>query len=195
MTKGARHTADTHADKNEVPFPEKIQDKPASDPKKNAKTVKNEKRMNSKKKRESVSLGSFSEIIEKVKELYELCGKHIRRLLKSIRISDTELDLLVSNEDAFAAAMQYGAVNALIWNFLATLGLIFSLEIKSVNIRCGFGGNGYAANGGFTVNVRPAAVLAAGFMLSVKLLYRYKIKDWLYRVKNKIFGKRKECVS
>ena len=119
---------------------------------------------------------SISETLDLISEILGLTGKHIRKLLFRITIDKVKLRLLVSDDDAFEAAMTYGAINAAVWNFIALLSTIFSVKIKSVNILCGFDEKKLEADGSCIVKLRPASALTAVAAIGLKLLYKYKLK-------------------
>lgn len=159
------------------------------------KSLKAKKRKQKRAMKDPLPLGSFPEIIGSLKEVLELCGKNIRKILKKIVIDDVDLNFLICDDDAFNAAIKYGAFNAFFWSLLGNISLIFTVKIKNINVQCGFGQSENKVDGSFTLKLRPASAIFAGSILAVKLLYHYKIKEKLCLIKNKIFGNRKECVS
>lgn len=143
-------------------------------PEKPEKPAKAAKRRRKKAEKLTAPKLTIAQYIEIVSEVLESCGKHARAMLGKICIRKVELDVFVSCSDPFSAAMQYGAVNAVIWNLLALLGTFFKLGLKKVNIRCGFEDDEFTGSGGCEIAVRPAAAIASGLIIGLKLLRIYK---------------------
>lgn len=100
--------------------------------------------------------------------------KAFRKLLKLIRFYDLRLDLTVGNDDPYKAGLNFGRINAIVYSLLGLLCCIFSVKIKSTDIRCDYENKTVDFSFGTTVYVRPSAVIALAAYVGV---YYLKIRN------------------
>ncbi|MCD7823130.1 MAG: DUF2953 domain-containing protein [Oscillospiraceae bacterium] len=100
----------------------------------------------------------------------------LKKLLKLIKIDDLELHLTVGGEDAAAAGMNFGKINAVFYNALALVCCLFSVKIKKTEIKCDYENKVFEATGSLMIKARILSILA----LAVYILINYvKIKSSL----------------
>lgn len=100
--------------------------------------VKNQKAILSKKLKtkknfknsikEKFSNKSLSEKISLAKKAYELLGKTLKKVLKTIKINNIEFIYVVSGEDAADIGIKYGRANMLVYSFYNLLKKIFDVK-------------------------------------------------------------------
>lgn len=112
----------------------------------------------------------LTDLIEKVKIIWNASCKPLLRIFKRIYIDGLVIDFVIAEGDAYETAMRYGTVNAAVYNVLNVLRLLFSTDIKSVDISCDFDGRASVYDGEVKVCLRPATVLSAVFSILFGLL-------------------------
>lgn len=112
----------------------------------------------------------LTDLIEKVKIVWNASCKPLLRIFKRIYIDGLVIDFVIAEGDAYDTAMRYGTVNAAVYNALNVLRLLFSTDIKSVDIACDFDGKASVYDGEVKICLRPATVLSAVFSILFGLL-------------------------
>lgn len=133
---------------------------------------KNEKKSKNKDKSEKKG-GKLKELKAKwqmIKPYIPTGWKAVKKLLKTIRISKTDIELSVGKEDAYESAMNYGKINAAVFNGLSALSMIFTVRLKRCNINCLFNENTFKYDVSAVVYVRPSALVAIAFCTLVNFL-------------------------
>lgn len=107
----------------------------------------------------------------KIKPYVPSGWKAVKKLLKKIRLMNTEIELSVGKEDAYEAAMTYGKMNTAVYDVLAALGLIFTMHYKKCRINCVFNEKCFRYDVKTCVCVRPSTVIAIAFCTLVNFLF------------------------
>lgn len=107
----------------------------------------------------------LTDLIEKVKIIWNASCKPLLRIFKRIYIDGLVIDFVIAEGDAYDTAMRYGTVNAAVYNALNVLRLLFSVDIKTVDIACDFDGKASVYDGEVKICLRPATVLSAAFSI------------------------------
>lgn len=119
-------------------------------------------------------IDKISSIIEKVKIIWSVSQKRLAHIFKHICIEDVMIDFLISDEDAYKAAMNYGAANAVVYNFINFIRTFFTVTIKTVDVTCDFKTKKSAYDFSVKITVRPATILSAVFGILFGLLINIK---------------------
>lgn len=147
------------------------------------KKYRSEKRVKNKVKKSGG--GFFTGLKEKyelVKPYIPMGWKYFKKLCKTIRFTDIRINLTVGREDAHEAAVFYGALQGVLFNFLGTFANIFTVKIKKANVNCVFTKNTISGEAEAAVRLRPSAIIALAVCIAVNFLIIF-IKQ---RRKNKI---------
>lgn len=142
----------------------------------NNKQNKPEPKAIKKKNKKSQKDSKLSEIKEKwkmIKPYAPLTWKTLRKLLRKIRFYNTEIDILLGNEDPYKAAVNYGYANIAFYQSLAFLCMIFSVKIKSCDLNTEFTEKKFEARISGNVYVRVSTILAILICCGVKMLKIY----------------------
>ena len=97
----------------------------------------------------------------------------LRKLLKKIRFYNTEIDIMLGNEDPYKAALNYGYFNTAFYHTLAFLCMVFSVKIKSCDINTEFIVKKFELKVSGDVYIRISTVLAIAICLLFKMLKIY----------------------
>ena len=112
--------------------------------------------------------------LELVSLLWGMYKKNIVRILKTIRISGVDFRAVAAGEDACAAAVKYGRINAVFYETVDILRKFMKVSLKKVLILCSYSADRSEYGGSFAISIRPSAVIANGFAMAVKTIFRIK---------------------
>lgn len=105
-----------------------------------------------------------------IKPYIPMGWKYFKKLLKTIRFTNTKIDIVTGKEDAYESAMFYGKIQAALFNILAVISGIFTVKIKKADVHCVFNEKKLEANGETVVKVRPSAMIAIAVCIGVSFL-------------------------
>lgn len=123
--------------------------------------------------------GSLSQKLDELKSyipLVEKCKTPLLKLLKSLKITGLDLNIIAADEDAFNAAMLYGSLNAAVYNLLALMKQAFVVKVKSVNIGCRFNYPETVCTISFAAELTPAKIIACAAVLLIAYI-KFKNND------------------
>lgn len=205
--------ADNNDEEKQVPFEDKVTDEAKEDRKasedkqvlasdeasRDNVNKSNEKKsfFKRKTKQKKLTKSKKSGKLDELKEKYNLIKpyiptgwKYFKKILKTIRITDTKIDLTVGKEDACEAALFYGKIQGALFNLLAVISGIFTVKIKEANVNCVFDEKKFDYGLHTIVRVRPSALIAISFCIAVNFL-RIFLPDYI-RKKRAARKKRRE---
>lgn len=116
--------------------------------------------------------GRSSAVLDKIKEYKPLAAaawKPLKKLLKTMKITGVDINIIAADEDAYEAAILYGNMNTLVYNVLALTKLMFKVKIKSISIGCRFNYPKTYCKISFKAELTPARIIACAAVL----LYAY----------------------
>ncbi len=76
--------------------------------------------------------------IEQGKILWESLKKPLSRLFRGIYISNLVIDFTAGGRDAYEAGMNYGKMNAIVYNAISAVRMFFTVTVKTVDINVDF---------------------------------------------------------
>lgn len=176
--------------KSEQILKQKTQDNIKKDEKIKSSEEKENKEKNRKKEKSTESkLDELKEKWEKIKPYIPIGKKVVKKLVKSIRISNLFLNLAIANEDAYECAMSFGKTNIAVYNSLSVLKLLFTVKVKKINITSKFNSPDTDYEFMCKVKTRPSTIIAIAFCALVSyLMINFKKK----RLDNKSEKENKE---
>lgn len=113
------------------------------------------------------------EKIELVKMILKSASKGLKKLLSAIKIYDIAVDIDVADEDACNAAINYGRMNAVVYNFISFLRTFFTISIEHINISCIYNSNESKYNAACNIHAIPSTILSAALIIGTKFLFLY----------------------
>lgn len=134
---------------------------------------------------EKPSRGGLGGLIDKYnyyKPLIPMGWKYFKKLLKAIRLYDTEISMVTAKSDAYDSAMFYGKLQMAVNNALALVCGIFSVRVRAVDIKCAFNEERFDYGVKSRVKLRPSTVIAIVVCVGVNYL--------IFRIKNKMKAKK-----
>jgi len=159
----------------------KAEKKQAKQAKKAAKQAgKQEKEEAEDQKEQGGSRGGVGGLIDKFnyyKPLLPMGWRYFKKLLKAIRLYDTEVSLVTAKPDAYESAMFYGKLQIALNNAVTLLCGIFTVRIKALGIKCEFNDDKLDYHAAVKVKLRPSTVIAIAVCVLINyLLFRFKKK-------------------
>lgn len=125
----------------------------------------------------------FNDIKEKwkiIKPYIPTSWKAVKKLLKTIRFCKTSIVIAVGKEDAYDSALNYGKVNAAVFNSLSLLQMIFTVKLKKCDVQCVFNENTFKYDINTRIYIRPSAVIAIAFCTLINfaiIFFKQRRKD------------------
>lgn len=133
----------------------------------------------------SQKIDKIFDIIEKVKIIWSVSKKWLVHIFKHIYIEELMVDFTISDEDAYKTAINYGKINAAVYNSINFIRTFFTVTIKTVDILCDFEKKEPQYDFSVKITVRPATILSAAFGILFGLLINIR----------KLIGKNKKQQS
>ncbi len=122
----------------------------------------------------SDKIDKLFEILEKVKIIWSVSKKYIAHIFKHIYIEEFVIDFSIADEDAYKAAMNYGTINAAVFNLINFIRTFFTVTIKTVDIICDFDSKDSVYDFSAKVTVKPSTIFSAVFGILFGLLINIK---------------------
>lgn len=146
-------------------------------------TATDQTEQSQKSKKESLTdkIDKLCDIIEKAKIIWNVSKKHLLNIFKRIYIEELMVDFFIADEDAYKTAMNYGKINAAVYNLINFIRTFFTVTIKTVDIVCDFDSKKSIYNFSTQITVKPSTILSAAFGILFGLLINV----------NKLIGKNK----
>lgn len=161
-------------------------DKP--EPSDKAESVQEKK---SEEKKQNSRLDKVKDSWEKYKKYIPMGWKYFRKLLKTIRFTDTEIDLTVGKEDACEAALFYGKIQGVLFNLISLISGIFTVKINKANVNCVFDKKTFDGAVKAKIRIRPSALIAIAFCMLAAFLKMY-LPEFIKKRKAKKIKKRND---
>lgn len=126
---------------------------------------------------------SIFDKIESFINLLEMGGRPLLRTLKGFRLKNVYIDFIVTNENAYICAMNYGHVCNVVYNGLAWISEVFTVSYKTVDIQCGFSLDKSQWDASCKVSFRFYNLVIAGIWFLITYIFKIFIPKKLKRKK------------
>lgn len=126
---------------------------------------------------------SLDELIEFVIGIWESAQRPLLKIFKGFRLRDLYIDFVIADEDAYDCALKYGKYSGLIYNGIAFLSQVFTVRLKTVDIRPAFGLSKGRWDAAGKLSFRLGTVVIAGLWFLVTYIFRTFIPDKLRKRK------------
>ena len=170
---------------NKTETPEKKEEKAEKPEKTEKEKPQNQPEDEAEESVEKPSRGGLGGLIDKYnyyKPLIPMGWKYFKKLLKAIRLYDTEISMVTAKSDAYDSAMFYGKLQMAVNNALALVCGIFTVRVRAVDIKCAFNEERFDYGVKSRVKLRPSTVIAIVVCVGVNYL--------IFRIKNKLKAKK-----
>ena len=82
---------------------------------------------------------TLSDKIEFIVDIWESAQRPLLKIFKGFRLKDLYIDFVIADEDAYDCAMKYGKYSTLVYNCIAFFSEIFTVRLKTIDVRPQFG--------------------------------------------------------
>lgn len=144
-----------------------------SEPVKKIKRVKKKKQKTADKPKKKGIIAKIKEQYNKYKPYIPMSWKYFKKLLKTIRFTDTKISVTVGWSDAYHAALLYGKTQRLVFGIVTLLSQVFTVKLKKCDVNCNFDELDLDGSVHTVVKIRPSALIAIAFCMGVKFLSIY----------------------
>lgn len=99
-------------------------------------------------------------------------GRPMRTILRGVKFSDVYIDFIIADEDAAQCAIRYGMFNAVIFNLLSFYSHFFTVRLKTVDIRPGFGVANSQMDAAGKLRFRLGTTVIAGMLFLITFIFK-----------------------
>ena len=108
--------------------------------------------------------------IEQFKIIWESSKKGLTKLFRHIYITDIVIDFIAGGEDACAAGVNFGRLNAIVYNAINFIRIWFIVTIRTVDINCDFTSEKSVYDAECTIKLKVGTAVSAVLMIAWALL-------------------------
>ena len=134
---------------------------------------------------------SLGEKVEFILDLWRAADRPVLRIFKGIRLYDLFVDFIISNQDAYKCAMNYGRLCGVFYPLLGWLSTLFTVRLRTVDINAGFGLDESRWDASVKVSFRVGTVVIAGIQFLFIYSFRYFIPAKMRERKQKKAARQK----
>ena len=128
---------------------------------------------------------SLSDKVEFLVGIWESAQRPMLKIFKGFKLKDFYIDFIIADEDAYDCALKYGRYSTLIFNGIAFFSQLFTVRLKTIDVRPQFGVSKgrWDTSGKLSFRLGTAAIAGAWFLLTY--IFRTFIPDKLRKRKMK----------
>ena len=111
---------------------------------------------------------SLSDKVEFLVGVWESAQRPMLKIFKGFKLKDFYIDFLIADEDAYDCALKYGKYSTLIFSGIAFFSQLFTVRLKTVDVRPAFGVSKgrWDTSGSFSFRLGTAVIAGAWFLLT-----------------------------
>ena len=128
---------------------------------------------------------TLSDKIEFIVGIWESAQRPLLKIFKGFKLRDLYIDFVIADEDAYDCALKYGKYSGLIHNGIAFLSQIFTVRLRTVDVRPQFGVSKGRWDAAGKLYFRLGTVVIAGTWFLLTYFFRTFIPDKLRKRKMK----------
>lgn len=128
---------------------------------------------------------SVSDKIDKIVGLWESAQRPVLKIFKGFRISDLYIDFVIADDDAYKCALKYGKYSAAVFNGIAFFSELFTVRLKTIDVRSQFGVSKGRWDVSGKLSVRLGTMVIAGVWLLITYLFRTFLPEKIRKFKMK----------
>ncbi|WP_294410683.1 hypothetical protein [uncultured Ruminococcus sp.] len=128
---------------------------------------------------------SLSDKVEFLVGIWESAQRPMLKIFKGFKLKDFYIDFIIADEDAYDCALKYGKYSTLIFNGIAFFSQLFTVRLKTIDVRPQFGVSKgrWDTSGKLSFRLGTAVIAGAWFLLTY--IFRTFIPDKLRKRKMK----------
>ncbi len=126
---------------------------------------------------------TLGEKVDFVLDLWRAADRPLLRIFKGVKLSELYIDFIIANEDAYKCAVNYGRISGIFYNLLAWLSALFTVKIKTIDVKPGFAMKKSRWDAAVKVSFQLGTLVIAGIWFLVIYIFKYFIPNKLRRRK------------
>ena len=128
---------------------------------------------------------SVSDKIEKILGIWESAQRPMLKIFKGFKLKDLYIDFEIADEDACDCALKYGKYSALIYNGIAFFSELFTVRLKTIDVRPAFGVSKGRWDAAGKLYFRLGTMVIAGAWFLITYIFRTFLPEKLRKRKMK----------
>ena len=105
-------------------------------------------------------------------DIWHSAKRPLRTVLKGFKFSDVYIDFLIADEDAYKCAINYGRFSGIIFNGIRMFSNLFTVRLKTVDVRPGFGTRSGKWDAAAKLRFRLGTAVIAGVWFLITFIFR-----------------------
>ena len=128
---------------------------------------------------------SLSDKVEFLVGIWESAQRPMLKIFKGFKLKDFYIDFIIADEDAYDCALKYGRYSTLIFNGIAFFSQLFTVRLKTIDVRPQFGVSKGRWDTSGKFSFRLGTVVIAGVWFLLTYAFRTFIPEKLRKRKMK----------
>ena len=128
---------------------------------------------------------SLGDKIEKLLGIWESAQRPMLKIFKGFKLKDLYIDFEIADEDACDCALKYGKYSALIYNGIAFFSELFTVRLKTIDVRPAFGVSKGRWDAAGKLYFRLGTMVIAGAWFLITYIFRTFLPEKLRKRKMK----------
>lgn len=128
---------------------------------------------------------SLSDKVEFLVGIWESAQRPLLRIFKGFRLRDLYVDFVIADDDAYDCALKYGRYSTLVYNGIAFFSQLFTVRLKTVDVRPQFGVSKGRWDASGKLSFRLGTVVIAGVWFLLTYIFRTFLPEWFRKRKMK----------
>ena len=120
---------------------------------------------------------SLSDKIEFIVGIWESAQRPLLKIFKGFKLRDLYIDFVIADEDAYDCAMKYGKYSALVYNGIAFFSQLFTVRLKTIDVRPQFGVSKGRWDAAGKLSFRLGTVVIAGAWFLMTYIFRLSFPE------------------
>ncbi len=127
----------------------------------------------------------YEDKIEKVLDVVRSADRPLVRICKGFKFSRIYIDFMITGEDAYKCAMNYGRISGAVYNLLGWVSTVCSADFRTVDIFPDFKAKENRWDVSAKLNFRLITPIVAGIQFLITYIFRFFIPQKRYEKKLK----------
>ena len=128
---------------------------------------------------------SLGDKVEFIVGIWESAQRPLLKIFKGFKLKDLYIDFVIADDDAYDCALKYGRYSVLIYNGIAFFSQLFTVRLKTIDVRPQFGVSRGRWDAAGKLSFRLGTVVIAGAWFLLTYLFRTFIPEKLRKRKLK----------
>ena len=128
---------------------------------------------------------TLSDKVEFLVDIWESAQRPLLKIFKGFRLKDLYIDFVIADDDACDCALKYGKYSALVYNGIAFFSQVFTVRLKTIDVRPQFGVSKGQWDAAGKLYFRLGTLVIAGAWFLITYLFKTFLPNKLRKRKMK----------